>query len=182
VIILFDQDGPLANETARLFEVFKERFPKDAAIHSGVRTHFKLTDNFPPHLHGAIEDIRREKGFYLSFPPVEGSVEAFRVMLSRGHEVFICTSFMAAATRSPYCISEKFEWVERHMGSEFVGRILVVRDKTAVRGDILIDDKPTVSGRLQPMWEHIIFDAPYNRQIKNRRRLTWQNWRTALPL
>ena len=36
--------------------------------------------------------------------------------------------------------------MEEHLGSEFTKRVILTRDKTLVRGDVLIDDKPTIGG------------------------------------
>ena len=41
-------------------------------------------------------------------------------------------------------------------------------DKTLVRGDVLIDDKPHVTGSNAPTWQHLLYDAPYNRDIERR--------------
>ncbi|MCT7149596.1 hypothetical protein M1196_23400, partial [Salmonella enterica subsp. enterica serovar Oranienburg] len=58
--------------------------------------------------------------------------------------------------------------------------MIITTDKTLVRGDILIDDKPVISGELPEYstgtnharsWEHVIFDQSYNRHITNRRRI-----------
>lgn len=40
----------------------------------------------------------------------------------------------------------QYRWVERHLGPQFVKRIILTRDKTVVLGDLLIDDKDTIQG------------------------------------
>jgi len=179
MVILVDQDGPLTNETKRLFEVFRERFPEEAKRHSGERNHFELIHNFSPHLGEVIEEIRRSKGFYLSFPPVEKGLTALKEMLELGHEVFICTAPLSFYT---YCVPEKFEWVERYLGKDFIHRLIITKDKTVAKGDVLIDDKPEIYGRLKPVWEHIIYDAPYNKGVNNKKRLNWDNWKEVLNI
>merc|ERR1719487_2609385 len=49
-------------------------------------------------------------------------------------------------------------------------------------GDVLIDDKPEVKGKMGGMWEHIIFDAPYNQEVEgDRLRLhAWTDWKGVL--
>merc|ERR1711924_319884 len=56
-------------------------------------------------------------------------------------------------------------------------------DKTLVRGDLLIDDKPRVGGQERlPSWEHVVFDAPYNRDTAHKLRLgDWAGWRGVMP-
>jgi 5'-nucleotidase len=41
-----------------------------------------------------------------------------------------------------------------------------------VRGDILVDDKPVVSGSLRPEWVHVLHDRPYNRNCPGPR-MSW---------
>jgi len=49
-----------------------------------------------------------------------------------------------------------------------------------VQGDLLIDDKPLIQGAVRPCWKHILFDAPYNRDVADRPRINWSNWRNVL--
>jgi 5'-nucleotidase len=69
--------------------------------------------------------------------------------------------------------------VEGHLGTEFTTRVILTRDKTLVRGDGLIDDKPTIGGIATPQWRHVLFNQPYNRQFPGPR-VDWENWREAL--
>lgn len=89
----------------------------------------------------------------------------------------ICT---APTTRYRNCVLEKHEWVEEHLGLEWVGRMVLTRDKTLVRGAVLIDDRPDISGAMTPEWQHVVFDAPYNRHLPGPR-MTWATWREVLP-
>jgi 5'-nucleotidase len=95
-------------------------------------------------------------------------------MLRLGHDVRFCTSHLF---EYDYCVLEKYQWVEQHFGPEFVDRIILTRDKTLIRGNLLIDDKPQIIGIEKPTWEHILYDRPYNRDIPGKRCLTWCNWR-----
>jgi len=40
-----------------------------------------------------------------------------------------------------------------------------------VRGDVLIDDKPKITGAHFPVWKQLLFDAPYNGHVTDRPRL-----------
>ena len=67
---------------------------------------------------------------------------------------------------------EKYEWVENYLGDAWVKRIILTRDKTLIKGDYLIDDKPVITGvERSPEWEQIVYDRPYNRDV-NKKRLT----------
>ena len=69
------------------------------------------------------------------------------------------------------------------LGPEWLQRLVLTSDKTLVRGDLLIDDKPQVSGQERlPSWEHVVFDAPYNRGTAHNLRLgSWAKWREIMP-
>uniref|UniRef100_A0A3Q3WBF6 Uncharacterized protein n=1 Tax=Mola mola TaxID=94237 RepID=A0A3Q3WBF6_MOLML len=98
-------------------------------------------------------------------------------------DVFICTSPIKHYKHCPY---EKYAWVEKHLGQEFVEQVILTRDKTLISGDILIDDKPDIIGvEPKPMWEHILFTAYHNKHLSTRpsqRRLqSWcDDWRAIL--
>ena len=43
-------------------------------------------------------------------------------------------------------LSPQYKWVEKHLGPEFVERIILTRDKTIISADLLFDDKDTIRG------------------------------------
>lgn len=51
---------------------------------------------------------------------------------------------LACAHRSPLAL--QYAWVEKHFGPEFLERIVLTQDKTVVSADLLIDDRPDVTG------------------------------------
>uniref|UniRef100_A0A8D2N5B3 5', 3'-nucleotidase, cytosolic n=1 Tax=Zonotrichia albicollis TaxID=44394 RepID=A0A8D2N5B3_ZONAL len=60
-----------------------------------------------------------------------------------------------------------YKWVEKHLGPEFVERIILTRDKTVVAADLLFDDKDTIQGaEPRPSWEHILFTCCHNRHLQ----------------
>ena len=48
-------------------------------------------------------------------------------------------------------------------------------------GDILVDDKPHLSGHnVEPTWERVFFDQEYNKDLAGARILSgWEDWREA---
>ena len=45
--------------------------------------------------------------------------------------------------------------------------MILTKDKTLVRGEVLIEDKPNIIGGVSPVWKHIFYDALYNRNIND---------------
>lgn len=61
----------------------------------------------------------------------------------------------------------KFQWVEEYFGRSWIDKLILTRDKTVVYGNLLIDDKPKISGALNsPTWDHVLFRACHNSLIK----------------
>lgn len=183
-IVLVDMDGVLANFDQRVFDVLSERHPEVEQPAKDERL-FPLKNSFATEHHALLHAIMTEPGFFASLAPIEGAVDSMHAMLAHGLDVRICSAPLAS---SPACAAEKVAWVAEHLGKEWVDRLILTRDKTYVRGDYLIDDAPVAKGSgLEPTWEHIYMEQPYNRPGKpkadpQRRRLTrWTSWREVIP-
>jgi 5'-nucleotidase len=127
-----------------------------------------------------VNDISETPGFYRNLPAVNGAVEALNEMLDSGVDVWICTSPLSEFRN---CVLEKYDWVHKHLGQRFVDRMIMCRQKAYVRGGFLIDDLPDPRREcaLMPEWNHIVFDAPYNRGASPKLRIEkWRDWRAVL--
>lgn len=180
MIILVDMDGPLAQFEETFLREWKRMFPNEPHIPLRHRRKFYPRDDYPQKLRPKVEQVYLDKNFYLKIPPVAGGIEAIREMEAMGIDVFICTTPLSVYK---HCVLEKYAWVERYLGYKFTKKLILTRDKTIVHGDILIDDKPKITGIRKPVWEHIIYDFPYNRHIAGRRRIIhWRSWREILEI
>lgn len=177
MLVLVDMDGVLADFEGRLMEEWHRRHPNTFNLPREERTSFYLSRQFPKEHRGKLFEIMYTPQFFASLPPFPGGKQAINDMKELGWEVFLCSSPLIG---NPTGASEKFAWVEEHLGKEWRGRLILASDKTLVHGDILIDDRPDVKGVAQPSWEHVLYDQPYNHEIKGQRRLTWENWQAVL--
>lgn len=177
MIILIDMDNTLAEFEQAFLDEWRRRYPSEFFVPLEKRRHFHAVDDYPEDYREKIYDLYHSKGFIRNLPAVEGGIPAVKAMVATGHDVRLCSSHMF---RYDHCVLEKYQWVEAHLGAPFVDRLILARDKTLIRGDVLIDDKPMISGITTPMWEHILYDRPYNQGITDKRRLTWLNWREVL--
>lgn len=116
-----------------------------------------------------IHKVMDTPGFYRDIEPTPGAVDAIRKMVSEGHIVYIVT---APHPSNPTCADDKIWWVRTHLGTEFVDKLVITRDKTSVRADVLIDDRPDIHGQLKPSWKHIFFSQPWNESFNDRPRIT----------
>lgn len=169
--ILVDMDGTIAN-WGKGWDKFLDTmyFPMD-------------TENIPRHanqtsfdLHAGLNDAEKKivddtmnSMSYLDLKPIPGAIDALKEMLSDGHDVRIVTSPWLT---NECCISDKFKWVQKHLGAEWLERVIVTKDKTHIAADYLIDDKPEVKGSATPTWEHVLFDQPYNQDVIGKSRIT----------
>lgn len=171
-LILIDQDGVLADFEKSVNVIWQNRHGTPLPITN--RTHFYLHDELPEHK-AELNDIYAQKGFFENLEPIDGAITALHTLLNHGLDVRICTAPIRAYR---HCVSEKFAWVERHLGNHWTKRLILTKDKTWVRGDVLIDDRPVITGSLTPMWRHFLYDQPYNRMV-NKPRVSWsdnQSW------
>ena len=177
MIILVDQDGPLADFEKGFLDAWRAQFSNEHFVPLHQRRTFYVRDDYPKELRDKVESIYFAPKFYLNLPPVSGSLEALKILVELGYDVRICTSPLSHYEN---CVLEKYQWVERHLGGDFTKRIVLSKDKTIVRGKFLIDKNPAIEGEETAEWEHILYDCPYNQEVGNKRRLTWANWKNVL--
>lgn len=178
-IVLVDLDGPLADFESEFLKRWKEKFPNEFFIPLKQRRTFFLNDEYPEHLRKKVAQIIATAGFFSDLFPVPGSLDAVKAMVTLGNKIIICTSDIYF---NMTCLADKRRWVQTHLGDNLAKTMIFTRDKTLVRGDFLVDDKPEITGLLNPEWKHIIFDQPFNRQIVNKIRIKsdWSNWKEAI--
>lgn len=84
-------------------------------------------------------------------------------ILESGRLPRICSSPIRT---NPYSEAEKLGWLEEHFapvfGSWVVEQAIITSNKAACDGIALIDDRPKVEGADRAVWQHIIFDRPFN--------------------
>jgi 5'-nucleotidase len=177
VLILADQDG-VQNLYGRGFDTWwKTLYPFAPHVPSETHNAFYLEEAYPPEWHDLICDLQARRGFFRNLPVAPGAVEALHWMLDAGHDVRICT---APLTAYEHCLPEKAAWVEEHLGRDWVKRMIITKDKTIVMGDVLLDDRPDVTGAIaRPVWDHLLFDAPYNRDLPGVH-INWTNYQDRL--
>lgn len=127
-----------------------------------------------------IDAVMNRPGFYAELEPIPGAIDALKRLVADGHEVSIASS---PWWPNPTCVQDKHDWLVKHLGPEWADRLVITKDKTLVDGDILIDDKPEITGKIEPRWEHILFDQPYNSHVINGHRMySWSQAEVDLAL
>uniref|UniRef100_UPI00398EA23D 5'(3')-deoxyribonucleotidase, mitochondrial-like isoform X1 n=2 Tax=Pristiophorus japonicus TaxID=55135 RepID=UPI00398EA23D len=184
--VLVDMDGVLADFEGGFLQKYKDTYPEEPFIELKDRRGFWVSAQYgklQPDLCEKAISIWESKNFFIELEPLPGAVDAVKEMANMTNtDVFICTS---PIKKYNYCPYEKYAWVEKHLGKEFLELMVLTRDKTMVSGNLLIDDKPDISGvEPYPKWEHILFSACHNMYLQLRppkRRLhSWADWKPLL--
>lgn len=176
--VLIDMDGVIADFEGDFLRRWKEQHPDKTFIPLEERRGFYVSEQYPKEYYEYVQNIYHGEGFYQNLPPVHGALEALKEIREKYKYVFLCTSPMLPKYEN--CVLEKYHWVFNNLGNDWINNVILTKDKTIVKGDILIDDMPEVKGIEKPEWEHVIYDQPYNRNITSKRRMTWDNWKTIL--
>lgn len=176
MIILIDQDETLADFIGGFSDKWSAKYPEKTAFPTGSYTSPRVLDHYPDEPKDLVESIYTSPGFIFGLNPIEGGIEAIKEMIAEGHDVRICTSPLSSYEN---CITEKYLWIEKYLGRDFTKKMIVTKDKTLIRGDILIDDS-VPKGVITPSWKHIIFDRPHNRNIPGTRLERWSDWKEMI--
>lgn len=173
LVLLIDLDNVIADQRQGFYNILECQYPHIERPPLEELNEFDIELSFPQEHRDLIKAIRLRKNFFRDLPIIDGAYEGLNRLLALGHEVRIVT---APTWEWKNCIHEKYEWVENHLGREWVGRMIFTRDKTLIQGDVLIDDAPTVEGISTPTWKHIPFEQPYN--VQDTLKKDTVNWNT----
>ena len=175
--ILIDMDGVIADFEVGFLNHWRRSHPDKPYVPLEQRNTFFVVDQYPPEHSDLISQIFLMPGFFRSLPEIHGGLEALTDMSTAGIELFICTSSFPEYQN---CVLEKYEWVNEHLGKDWVKRMILTPDKTILDADYLIDDMPRINGLKEPPWQHVIYDHAKNRMENTKKRLTWNNWKEVM--
>lgn len=178
-IILIDMDGVLCEWVSAAIQRYQLMFPLLPFIAEEELSTFYLQDAWPSHCIPQLRQVLNSPHFYRNLAPVPGAIDALedmRRLYDSGApiEPRICTSPWTYSHELD-CFSDKALWVEEHLGRWWTDRLIQTKDKTLVRGHILIDDKPEIQGVLTPTWQQLLYSRSWNRS-SDLPRFTWADW------
>lgn len=134
-------------------------------------TNWDLKAGRTPREREIIGEIFARPGFFGRFPPIRGAAEVIRDLRARGHHVTVATTPFAT---NPTCASDKLSTIERDYGQTLRRATTLTDDKTSLRADVILDDKPDITGHYPPAWAHLLYgDYPYNAHKPGPRYVRW---------
>lgn len=133
--VMVDMDETIVNLTDPWFDILNEQ-----AGTSFTRDDVNMYDCvkfYEPYL--SEEEVLKpfyKPGFWLELPPLDGAIDAIKILAASGYNVFILSS----PWYSQYCAWEKTLWVEKHL--KFLGpnRLILTRNKYLIDADYFVDD------------------------------------------
>lgn len=78
-----------------------------------------------------------EHGFYLDIEPNLDGLESLRLLRDANYDVCIATR---PSYKNLHCYTEKAQWIEKHLGEDWVPKLYLAPNKARLIGDFLIDD------------------------------------------
>lgn len=177
-VVLIDQDGVLADFDAAIDLALTDLGCDPAELQRSTwHTSDDIRSCFGHDVARNIVDRVHTNGFFRNLPVVNGAQKAVLAMIEAGFDVFVCT---APHLRNEGCASEKLLWIAE-LFPALTNKVVITRDKTLVRGNILIDDKPDIVGVMTPCWEHVMFATPGNNHARKGLVLQhWDSWHDVL--
>lgn len=165
-VVLVDMDSTVVDFDGAFLDRWVAARPASAQAdvqRVRARQHYELERNFDEADRGAVISAIATPGLYAAMKPYPGALAGLRALVAAGYDVRLVTA--PHPTCAATCAAEKFGWVQQYLGPDWVSRLILARDKTHIRGDILIDDKPAVVGSARPVWQHVLFSQPWNARV-----------------
>lgn len=166
VLMLIDMDGVVCDFDLAFYDLCAERgyVMHEGAVHHDARCadHRFATDCItdPEHKRLARHHVDTTDWFrYL--PVIPGAIAGLNELLAHPdvEDVFLCTKPMEA---NASCRDSKGAWVERHLGMDWVRRLIITPDKGMVRGEVLLDDAPKSHWFDRAEWTPVIYPTSWN--------------------
>jgi 5'-nucleotidase len=157
-IAFVDMDGVVYEWGAQLNRVLKSIDPDFPIVPDHLRNHFGHLAA-PGAEQRVVDWALMHPDLYTDGEATSGSEAALEVMRAIGLDVFLCTT---PAWKNPFGYSGKVRFAADNFGEWTGTRTIFTHDKTLVFGDVIVDDKPRITGLVTPHWDHIVFDRSYN--------------------
>lgn len=174
LVVAFDLDGVVVDWYGEVLRHIPQEIHVPA---DGIKT-FWIEENYPEEYRSKILDTIRRQGFYDAMKPLGNSIEVLNQLYDDGRfHPYLCSS-PETDTVHQGCWSEKARWVERYLGSRWLDRLMLIRDKSLAMADIIVDDKPEMKGHYisegQQSWQRFVFSHSYNQGTEGVR-VNWDN-------
>lgn len=128
------------------------------------RTVFGFMDDRSPEERDVILEVMNHPELYRRLKVDPKVQAAFKATEEAGHiNRFASTPWTGNNT----CMQDKEDFIANAYGEEVRKHLVLTHDKTVLRGDVLVDDKPKLHGLFEDNLDfmHVIPTQPYNKDI-----------------
>lgn len=156
--ILFDLDDTITDFLDELLSRYNRKYETSFTKEHCYK--WELNDIFENNILELID----EEDFFESVKPKKDAVKYMdKWIKSDKYDIFVVTSCL-----KPENYVKKIEWFKKHMPFFPIGRVIPITEKSAIWGDVLVDDRPK---NLED-WRNdsigfpkfcLLFDAPHNK-------------------
>lgn len=159
--IILDMDQVLVKWAERVIEWWNEDNKTSLTVED--MTSWEMSSNLGPGGEYFIRSVMRYPEFYRDLEPIDGAINGVQRLMMGGHDVYIATAIPKCA---PIAYAGKIEWIRRNMPLFPVDRLIGIKHKFVLQGDVLFDDGLhnivpwAASGRTA-----VIMDCAWNRDI-----------------
>lgn len=172
--ILCDVDGVVADLLSRWLRLYNQDY--DDCLTPADITSWETNEFVKPECGKRIFHYLDRADLYDGVLPIEGARVGVQELRAMGHRVVYVT-----ACSSGVMAKGKIEWLFRHDFLTDMKDLMVARDKSLAKGDLMIDDY--IKNLRDFGGRGVLFDAPYNRHIGGfPRALDWEGVLTAVAV
>lgn len=178
-IVMWDLDGVHALWDDAVDEIARET----GAVEHGFplkhqRTQFAFYSDATPEVKEVILQVMNHPELYRRIKGDPKVKAAFKATEEAGH-----TNRFASSpwTGNKTCMQDKEDFIAAEFGEDVRKHLVLTHDKTILRADVLVDDKPELKGLFQDdlAFMHVIPTQPYNKHVDTPYRI--DDFETDLP-
>jgi 5'-nucleotidase len=169
----FDADGVIYFFESAYLAHHNRQYPHHEPL-TGPFERFDVGYNQTPEVAAALQ-LSMASLDWTTLPVDPRAQQVIALLLELGVDVAIVTSHRVDNLYSP---SAKVYQFHEDFDGALDDRLLIGLDKTRVFGDLLVDDKPEVIGKVTPTWRHVYFTQRYNAELDGPR----ADWDTMLDV
>ena len=112
------------------------------------------------------------EGFFIKAKPELDAIELIGKLKERGHDIFFATK---TPLNSKTAFYEKCQWIDLHIPKIGKEKVISIRQKGLLKGDILIEDYEENFQNFEGL--KILIDRPWNRHAKENGFVRCKNWK-----
>ena len=170
--VLLDCDDVITNFLEHLLEKWNAQVSDEKKIEIDDIKTWDLGQYADP----SIFEIFRSEGFFEELRAKEYSISSIKQLIeSERYDIYVVT-----ACGTPLEFAEKLRWFKRYIPEFNTNRIISIKEKSMIRGDIIVDDNVANLDECARYMDCVIYDMPSNADVKRYPRI--KNLADLIPI